>query len=285
MSNANPQQLEAINHSEGPLLIIAGPGSGKTFTLVERIINLIQNHDVEPEALFVVTFTEKAAQELTTRISNRLLELSIEFNLNEMFLGTFHSVCLRIIEDYREYSRLKRSFVLMDQFDQQYYLYQNLNKFREIENAEQILGSDKTPAWSKSENLLHWINKVTEEAIDHNRLLESGDTALIALGECYELYQELLDERNALDFSTIQLEALNLLRNHESVLESLKNRSRRELSWVFSMVFISFFTSSKYSFILCSSREGIKSLTSYSFGLHLLNPPDVSLIDICGFSS
>jgi len=224
MSNANPQQLEAINHSEGPLLIIAGPGSGKTFTLVERIINLIQNHSVEPEALFVVTFTEKAAQELTTRISNRLLELGIEFNLNEMFLGTFHSICLRIIEDYREYSRLKRSFVLMDQFDQQYYLYQNLNKFREIENADQILGSDKTPAWSKSENLLHWINKVTEEAIDHNRLLESGDTALIALGECYELYQELLVERNALDFSTIQLEALNLLRNHQSVLDSLKDR-------------------------------------------------------------
>ena len=82
MSLANPQQLEAINHTKGPLLIIAGPGSGKTFTLVERIINLVQNHGVEPEALFVVTFTEKAAQELTTRISNRLLELSIDFNIN-----------------------------------------------------------------------------------------------------------------------------------------------------------------------------------------------------------
>ena len=224
MAFANPQQLEAINHTQGPLLIIAGPGSGKTFTLVERIINLIQNHRVEPETLLVVTFTEKAAQELTTRISNRLLELSIDFNVNEMFLGTFHSICLRIIEDYREYTRLKRSFVLMDQFDQQYFLYQNLNEFREIDNVEQILGSDKTPVWSKSENLLQWINKVTEEAIDHERLIESNDTALIALGECYGLYQQKVDEYNALDFSTIQLEALNLLRNHSSVLDSLKSR-------------------------------------------------------------
>lgn len=224
MLNANPQQLEAINHTEGPLLIIAGPGSGKTFTLVERVINLIENHGVEPEGLFVVTFTEKAARELTTRISNRLLESGIDFNINEMFLGTFHSICLRIIEDYREYTRLKRSFVLMDQFDQQYFLYQNLNRFREIKNSDEILGSDRTPAWIKSENLLQWINKVTEEAIEHDRLIESDDTALIALGECYALYQSMLDEHNALDFSTIQLEALNLLRHQPSVLESLQSR-------------------------------------------------------------
>lgn len=224
MTNANSQQQKAIEHIDGPLLIIAGPGSGKTFTLVERVVNLIQNHGIEPEALLVVTFTEKAAQELTTRLSNRLLELGIDFNINEMFLGTFHSICLKIIEDYREFTRLKRSFVLMDQFDQQYFLYQNLNKFREIDNIEEIQGIDKVPAWTKSENLLQWINKVTEEAIDSTRLVESNDTALVALGECYGLYQTLLDEHNALDFSTIQLEALNLLRNHSEVLQSLNNK-------------------------------------------------------------
>jgi len=222
MSNANIQQRKAIEHIEGPLLIIAGPGSGKTFTLVERLVNLIQNHKVEADALFVVTFTEKAAQELTTRISNRLLKLDIDFNINEMFLGTFHSVCLRIIEDYREYTRLKRSFVLMDQFDQQYFLYQNMNRFRDIANVDEILGGERIPSWAKSENLLQWINKVTEEAIDHKRLVESNDTALIALGECYAQYQSMLEEHNSLDFSTIQLEALNLLRHHPDVLESLQ---------------------------------------------------------------
>ncbi len=88
-SKANPEQLKAIQATEGALLIIAGPGSGKTFTLVERIIYLITQKGVAPENVLVVTFTDKAAQELTTRISNRLLELNVRFNLNEMYLGTF----------------------------------------------------------------------------------------------------------------------------------------------------------------------------------------------------
>jgi DNA helicase II / ATP-dependent DNA helicase PcrA len=65
-SKANPQQLEAILATDGPVLIIAGPGSGKTFTLVERIVYLIKHKGVAPESLFVVTFTDKAARELTT---------------------------------------------------------------------------------------------------------------------------------------------------------------------------------------------------------------------------
>jgi len=64
--------------------------------------------------LFVVTFTEKAARELTTRISNRLSDLGIKFNLNELYLGTFHSICLRLLEDDREFTRLKRSFSVLD---------------------------------------------------------------------------------------------------------------------------------------------------------------------------
>lgn len=153
-SKANAQQLEAISATQGPVLIIAGPGSGKTFTLVERIVSLIQDEGVAPEALFVVTFTEKAARELTTRISNRLSELDIDFNLNEMYLGTFHSICLRILEDFREFTRLKRSFTLFDQFDQQYFLYQRISEFRSIPNANLVIGDDQSGRWSQSEELL-----------------------------------------------------------------------------------------------------------------------------------
>ena len=80
MSSPNTNQQKAIHHHEGPLLIIAGPGSGKTYTLVERILNLINEHHAAAEQLLVVTFTEKAAQELKTRISNRLLEEGSSFN-------------------------------------------------------------------------------------------------------------------------------------------------------------------------------------------------------------
>jgi DNA helicase-2/ATP-dependent DNA helicase PcrA len=112
-SAANPQQLEAITTADGPLLIIAGPGSGKTFTQVERIIFLITEKQVTPEQIMVVTFTDKAAQELTTRISNRLNEVGVRFNLNEMYLGTFHAICLCWLQEYREYTRLKHNFTLL----------------------------------------------------------------------------------------------------------------------------------------------------------------------------
>jgi len=75
-----------------------------------------------------ITLTDKAAQELTTRVSYRLGELNTRFNLNKMYLGTFHSICLRWLEEYREYTRLKRNFILMDQFDQQYRLKTTNNR-------------------------------------------------------------------------------------------------------------------------------------------------------------
>lgn len=224
MSSPNVNQTQAIQHHEGPLLIIAGPGSGKTFTLVERILNLINVHNAEPEQLLVVTFTEKAAQELKTRISNRLLEEGSSFNVNEMYLGTFHSICLKLLEEYREFTRLKRSFILMDQFDQQYFLYQNLKEFKEIEGIEHIQGEHKIPAWAKSENLMSWLNKVAEEAIDINDLLSSEDLAINALGESCETYYRLLTERNALDFSYIQLETLFLLQDHPEILKALNDK-------------------------------------------------------------
>ena len=81
----------------GPLLIIAGPGTGKTYTLVKRIVYLIIEKDVLPEEIMIATFTEKAAKELITRITNELYAIGVSVNLNEMYIGTFHSICLRIL--------------------------------------------------------------------------------------------------------------------------------------------------------------------------------------------
>lgn len=102
--NANDQQKEAVQTTEGPLLIIAGPGTGKTYTLVQRIVYLIKEKDLKPEETMVATFTEKAAKELVTRITNELDKLNIPLNLNDMYVGTFHSICLRIIKEHLEYT-------------------------------------------------------------------------------------------------------------------------------------------------------------------------------------
>lgn len=223
-SKANPQQLEAILATDGPVLIIAGPGSGKTFTLVERIVYLITHKGIPPESLLVVTFTDKAARELTTRISNRLTELNIQFNLNEMYLGTFHSICLRLLEDYREFTRLKRSFTLFDQFDQQYFLYQHIKDFRELPDAQLVMGHDQTGRWAQSENLLKWLNKVSEEALDAATLAAAPEVEIRALATCFAEYQELLNEHNSLDFSGIQYEALQLLEKRPEVLAQLRDK-------------------------------------------------------------
>jgi DNA helicase-2/ATP-dependent DNA helicase PcrA len=223
-TEANKQQLQAIHATEGPVLIIAGPGSGKTFTLVERIIYLITKKGAIPESLLVVTFTEKAAAELTTRVSNRLLGLELRFNVNEMYLGTFHSICLRLLEDYREFTRLKRSYTVWDQFEQNYFLYQHLEPYQALDNAELILGDLKGTRWRQAELLMTWLNKATEEALDADTLLAADDEAVAALGACLEVYRGQLEAENALDFGAIQYEALRLLRERPDVLNDLRSR-------------------------------------------------------------
>lgn len=220
-SGPNPQQQEAIHTTEGPLLIIAGPGSGKTFTLVERVYHLISEHGIPPERLFVSTFTEKAAAELITRVSSRLAANDIPVNLNEMYIGTFHSICLRFLEENREFTRLKRNFTLLDQFDQQYFLYQHLSDYQEVEGSEHIINGQ---GWWGAKNLMTWVNKVSEEALDPEVLLNAPEPDVQALGRCYQQYQEHLEEENYLDFATIQLEALRLLEGHPEILDEIRDK-------------------------------------------------------------
>jgi DNA helicase II / ATP-dependent DNA helicase PcrA len=223
MLGPNPQQQAAIDATSGPVLIIAGPGSGKTFTLVERVVKLI-NAGAKPEGLLVATFTEKAARELITRISNRLFQLRISFNINEMYIGTLHSICLRLLKDHREFTRLKRNFSLFDQFDQQYFLYQRLGKFNEIADIDLVIGKEQAGRWNRATQLMKWLNKVAEEALDVLALKGGEDPAIIALGHAAELYQDLMIEQNALDFSGIQAEALRLLQDNPKVLAEVRAR-------------------------------------------------------------
>ena len=209
-----PQQQEVIEHTDGPLLIIAGPGSGKTFTLVERVIYLITEKKVAPECILIATFTEKAASELVTRITRRLSSDNIIFNVDEMYVGTLHSICLRILEENREYTRLKRNFTLLDQFDQRYFIYQRLASFETLAPVSLLLGRDNASRWERSKALCEWINKLSEEVIDPALLEQDADERVAVLGKWFAHYLKLLAEENLLDFSVIQLEALKLFEAH-----------------------------------------------------------------------
>lgn len=225
--NPTPQQELVIQLTEGPHLVIAGPGSGKTFTLVERIVHLVTEKHVAPESLLVATFTEKAAGELVSRITRRLLEHNIVVNVSAMYVGTLHSICLRILEERREYTRLKKNFTLMDQFDQSYFIYQRLNEFEELASLALLLGREQVSRWNKALNLCAWLNKLSEECIDPLALQSDADEAVQALGKWYARYLTLLEEENLLDFSVVQLETVRLLEAHsDTVLAELQERFR-----------------------------------------------------------
>jgi len=219
----NSNQKKAVLKTEGPLLIIAGPGSGKTKTLVERVVYLVSK-GIDPTHIMIATFTEKAAMELITRVSNRLLQLKIDINLHEMYIGTLHSIFLRILEENREFTRLKRNYRVLDDFDQKYFLFRNLDEYLKVENHDLLLGNEHTSKWEIVKNLVYYMSKVNEECLNVSKLLKAKEKAIRALGEMFRIYERHLFEENALDFSTIQTEVLHLLQNNKPIVKSLREK-------------------------------------------------------------
>lgn len=212
----------AIAAAEGPVLITAGPGTGKTYTLVQRAIYLIEECGVKPESIFIATFTEKAAKELITRITNELSERGIVANINEMYIGTFHSLCLRILKEHLEYTRLRRNYRLLDAFDQQYMVFQNIHRFRNIPEVEIALPNGG--AWKQSETICNYVNNLSEELVTPEELMADSDLAIAALGRMLKEYRDILIEGNLMDFSSIQIEAYHLLYDHADILEEMRSK-------------------------------------------------------------
>lgn len=220
--NANEGQRQAIAAAEGPVLITAGPGTGKTYTLVQRAIYLIEECGVKPESIFIATFTEKAAKELITRITNELSNRSIDANINEMYIGTFHSLCLRILKEHLEFTRLRRNYRLLDAFDQKYMVFQNIYRFRNIPEVEAVLPN--SGAWKQSEAICNYVNNLSEELVTPEELMSDSDLSIAALGRMLKEYRDILTEGNLMDFSSIQIEAYHLLCDHADILEEMRSK-------------------------------------------------------------
>src|SRR3990172_1332970 len=112
LTDLNPPQREAVLHSEGPLLILAGAGSGKTRVITERIANLIRERGVQPGNILAVTFTNKAANEMKERV-----ERSLRIPLAGLWISTFHSSCVRILRQFIDRLGYKKQFVIYDETD------------------------------------------------------------------------------------------------------------------------------------------------------------------------
>lgn len=225
--NANEEQKNAITTTEGPVLIIAGPGTGKTYTLVKRISYLVFEKKIEPSSIMVVTFTEKAAKELLTRISDEFLKVdeNCRININEMYIGTFHSVCLRLLKEYSEEISGNQQSRMMDAFEQTYMVCQNIEDFKYLhgfrEHTPQSLG-----VWKQATEICRYVNQMMEELVDIEKMANDIDEDMRFLGRLVMRYRELLDKKNVMDFSSIQADTWRLLAENEEIYKAVQEKIR-----------------------------------------------------------
>ncbi|MGH7858366.1 MAG: ATP-dependent helicase, partial [Candidatus Binatia bacterium] len=209
LDDLNPEQRRAVEHSEGPLLVLAGAGSGKTRVLTTRIAALLSRGLARPEEILSVTFTNKAAAEMRERVA-RLLGGSA----GRVTMGTFHSVCARWLRRHIERLGLgyDRSFVVYDASDQ----------LGVLEKA-----IEGRPFSVPARLLLARIDQAKNEGCDEAGLLDAAKSPIdVAAAEAYGLYQRWLRRNNALDFGDLLLVTLTLFERAPGALADLRDRFR-----------------------------------------------------------
>jgi DNA helicase-2/ATP-dependent DNA helicase PcrA len=216
LDNLNPEQRAAVETTEGPLLILAGAGSGKTRVITSRIAWLIREKNVAPDSILAVTFTNKAAAEMGARV-DRLLEHG---TLAKPLIATFHSLCVRILRRDIEALRiggkgLTRSFAIYDENDQQAIVKQIMKRMGlDIKQLtpRTVLGRI---SWAKS----HMVDP-------QEYYLASKDPNSERIAHIFQGYQAELGKNNAMDFDDLLLEAVRLLKAVGEVRERYQRRYR-----------------------------------------------------------
>ena len=209
LEGLNDEQKEAVLAVEGPCLVIAGAGSGKTKVLTHKIAYLMHNVGVKPWNILAITFTNKAANEMKERVEKLVGEVA-----KDMWIGTFHSICVRILRRYIDRIGFTSSFVIFDTSDQRTIVKQCI---KQLELDDKIF-TDRSV--------------LSEISNAKNEMLEPADYALRANGEyrketiaeVYKMYQKKLKDNNAVDFDDIINYTIKILSENPDVLEYYSNK-------------------------------------------------------------
>lgn len=193
-------QRAVVGHSDGPLLVIAGPGSGKTFSLVLRAMNLLLLGKALPKELVVCTFTEKAAFELRDRLSAAARNVGYAGDVCELQVSTIHGFCNRLLTANRHRTPLGSNYETLDSLTQMLFVFEHFDDIVGSEANGQYIGKWNT-RWSAIEGLCNYFNKITEELVDAERLAASSTPFLRELGGAYLRYRGCLLAQNRLDFA------------------------------------------------------------------------------------
>ena len=207
----NPMQKEAVLHTEGPLLILAGAGSGKTRVLTHRIAYLIEEKEVNPWNILAITFTNKAAGEMRERVDSL-----VGFGAESIWVSTFHSTCVRILRRYIEHLGYTTSFSIYDSDDQKT-LMKQVFKTLDIDTKQY-----------KERSVLGIISSAKDKLISpEGFLLNAGqDFRQKKVGEIYREYQNQLKKNNALDFDDLIVKTVELFQNDSQILDYYQERFR-----------------------------------------------------------
>ena len=206
----NPQQLEAVQTTDGPVLILAGAGSGKTRVITYRIAHLIDTLKVRPDNILAVTFTNKAAQQMKDRV-NALLHT----RLGNPLIATFHSFCVRVLRRYISAIGYGNDFTIYDDADQ----------LSLVKSCLKELGLDEKMVQPRA--ALSRISHAKNHGVDPAGAYQQAfDPKTERIAVAYEMYEKKLRQANALDFDDLLLKTVLLLGQHESIRETLNSQYR-----------------------------------------------------------
>lgn len=211
LNTLNDKQQLAVNTVDGPVLILAGAGSGKTTVLIERIAHMVCDNNINPWNILTITFTNKAANEIKERLSSRL-----ENAANDIFTGTFHSTCVRILRRDCERLGYKSGFAIYDTADQTTLIKDCIKELN-------ISDKDFPP-----KSIINAISSAKDKLITPKMFTEQSqnDYRLSKIAKVYELYQKKLKKFNAFDFDDLVMQTVILLEENDDILEYYQKKFR-----------------------------------------------------------
>ena len=209
LDTLNPAQREAVEKTEGPVLILAGAGSGKTRVLTIRIGHLIEDKGVQPANILAITFTNKAANEMRERV-----EETLESDASDMWISTFHSCCVRILRKDINRIGYNRSFVIYDSADQVTLVKDCL---KELNLNDKVF---------EPKMIISTISGAKDKLYDPKQFkaMHMNDNRMSKIADVYALYQDRLKRNSALDFDDLIFKTVELLKSDKEVLDYYRNR-------------------------------------------------------------
>jgi DNA helicase II / ATP-dependent DNA helicase PcrA len=220
LEGLNDKQREAVTHVKGPVLVIAGPGSGKTHTLVRRTLYLIEQNLARPEEIVLCTFTEKAALELRDRVRNEAAKLGITSDMSGLIVGTIHGIANDFLDKYRHKTPLGNNFTVLDDLTKSLFMNENFDALVEgfvsdsdDSGREKYFNEKWSTKWTAIKGLQDYFSRIAEEMLDISKLKQSDNELVAQIAESYERYRKLLLEQNTVDFEHLQVFFYQLLAN------------------------------------------------------------------------